>query len=67
MLQAEYKTRCVCEKMNAPTMAIFSKTVTLTYDLELVTNSLIDCMVFNAIFNSISVIWQQPVHMSMLS
>ena len=29
--------------------------------------SLIDCMVFNAVFNSISVISLRPVHLSMLS
>ena len=28
---------------------------------------LIDCIVFNAVFNSISVMWLQPVHLSMLS
>ena len=40
----------------------------LSYPLEKYINtSLIDCMVFNAIFNSISVSSQRPVHLSMLS
>ena len=48
-------------------ICIYVSTGTTRIDFTSQFEWLIDCMVFNAVFNSISVISRQPVHLSMLS